>query len=120
MRGLCLVVLALVGHVIVGAPQTKACDVALNATCSSATAVQLQSHAVAVQAVPLVVQSAIPVQQQVVVQQHAVAVQALAAPVVIQQHCVQGFARSAVRVRNIQRVRPQRVRSFSLQRTVVR
>lgn len=115
MRGLCLVVMIVVGHGLVGAPQTKACDVALSATCSTAAAVQLQSHAV-----PLVVQSAIPVQQQVVVQQHAVAVQAFAAPVVVQQHCVQGFANRAVRVRNVQRVRPQRVRSFSLQRTVVR
>ncbi len=120
MRGIWFAVVALTGLVMESGQQLQACDVALRASCTTATAVQVQSQAVVLHAAPVVVQSVVPLQQQVFVQQHAVAVQAFAAPVVVQQHCVNGFASRAVRVRNVQRFRPQRVRSFSLQRTVVR
>lgn len=115
-----LFVVALCGLVVGAHMQVRGCDVVLGTTCTTASAVQVQSHAVAVQAVPVVVQSALPIQQRVVVGQHAVTVQALATPVVVRQHCVSGCVNNAVRVRSVQRVRPQRVRSFSLQRSVIR
>jgi len=119
MRGVLLVV-TLLGLVISAGHQARGCDVVLSEACATATAVQVQSHAVAVQAAPVAVQSVVPLQQQVIVGHHSLAVQALATPVVVQQHCVSGCANSAVRVRSVQRVRQQRVRSFSLQRSVIR
>ncbi len=115
-----MVGVALLGLTAVDGHSSQACDVVLRATCTTATTVALPLHGVAIQAAPVVVQSFIPVQQQVIVQQHAVALQAFVAPIVVQQRCVRGFASSAVRVRNVQGVRPRRVRSFSFQRSVIR
>ena len=108
-----MMVVAVFGVFALSCDATQACDVVLSGVCSTASVVRVRS-----QAVPVVVQSFVPVQQQVVIQQHAIAVQAFTAPVVVQQQCVHGCG--VARVQRIQRVRPQRVRSFSLQRTVVR
>ena len=112
MRGVLLGV-ALIGLGMSAGHQARGCDVVLSGACSTVAAVQVQAS-------PVVVQSVVPLQQQVIVGHHALAVQALAAPVVVQQHCVSGCANTAVRVRSVQRVRPQLVRSFSLQRSVIR
>ena len=115
-----MVGVALLGLEAVDGHSSQACDVVLRATCTTATAVALPPHGVAIQAAPVVAQPFVPVQQQVIVQQHAFAIQAFASPLVVQPSCVNAFASSAVRVRNVQRVRPRRVRSFSFQRSIVR
>ena len=115
-RFLCAAIIVL--SVVVATSVASACPpVAVQSTV-------IQSHAAVVQSAPVVVQSA-PVYSQAVVVPQAVHVQQFAVPaqVQVQAACVHncGVAvQSAAVVRQRAFFRPARVRSFSLQRTVVR